>query len=258
MKQERCKICGTAFNPWGTKRRGGGRRKYCSRLCANTARRGITKVSLLQQRRACAHCAGEFTPKDARRRFCSRQCSDMERNQRASERQIREVELKTKRCVSCGKLFIAKRNSLSCSENCQKEYRAKQSRAYAKRKRLCLPVKKEMRTCNHCSAEFLIAYRRGSGLNRKWCSKKCRKANDNHRHKGIPKGMLSILILRQSSKCATCKHKFTRNPMRIATIDHIVPRAKGGTNEIENLQALCFLCNSLKSDRLGVQLRLCI
>lgn len=33
----------------------------------------------------------------------------------------------------------------------------------------------------------------------------------------------------------------------ILTLDHIIPRVYGGTNERENFQILCLLCNRLKS-----------
>lgn len=32
------------------------------------------------------------------------------------------------------------------------------------------------------------------------------------------------------------------------TVDHIVPLAKGGTNDISNLQCTCRVCNSIKTD----------
>ena len=33
------------------------------------------------------------------------------------------------------------------------------------------------------------------------------------------------------------------------TIDHIVPRSRGGTDDLHNLQTLCRSCNSWKGDR---------
>ena len=36
---------------------------------------------------------------------------------------------------------------------------------------------------------------------------------------------------------------------RALEVDHITPRNKGGTDEISNLQALCYSCNAMKRDR---------
>ncbi len=50
----------------------------------------------------------------------------------------------------------------------------------------------------------------------------------------------------QEGKCAGCYYFL---PFRNMTIDHIVPKAKGGTDAKENLQLLCNACNSTKSTR---------
>ena len=54
------------------------------------------------------------------------------------------------------------------------------------------------------------------------------------------------LFGRQEGKCNGCKILF---PFPNLTIDHVVPRARGGTDHLENLQLLCGACNSIKGDR---------
>ena len=54
------------------------------------------------------------------------------------------------------------------------------------------------------------------------------------------------LFGRQEGVCAGCEVMF---PFRNMTIDHIVPRSKGGADHLDNLQLLCGACNSVKGDR---------
>ena len=54
--------------------------------------------------------------------------------------------------------------------------------------------------------------------------------------------------LQQSNHtCAYCGKVF--NSPKEATIDHIFPRIKGGTNEMENIVFACKTCNSSKGDK---------
>ncbi|MCY3569166.1 MAG: HNH endonuclease signature motif containing protein [Chloroflexi bacterium] len=53
----------------------------------------------------------------------------------------------------------------------------------------------------------------------------------------------TILYRRQGGCCVGCRHFFQP---RNLTIDHVVPRFGGGSDDIANLQLLCEACNQLK------------
>lgn len=61
----------------------------------------------------------------------------------------------------------------------------------------------------------------------------------------------AILYRRQGGYCTGCGHFFRS---RNLTIDHIVPRSKGGSDDISNLQLLCDACNQLKGNGTQEQL----
>ncbi len=54
-----------------------------------------------------------------------------------------------------------------------------------------------------------------------------------------------VLYGRQRGQCKACAVLF---PFRNLTIDHILPKKKGGQDNEENLQLLCGSCNSIKGD----------
>jgi len=53
------------------------------------------------------------------------------------------------------------------------------------------------------------------------------------------------LVLARDGKCVMCG---VTAKDAVLHVDHIIPRSKGGTNDIDNLQALCARCNLGKSD----------
>ncbi len=54
------------------------------------------------------------------------------------------------------------------------------------------------------------------------------------------------LLDRDGDACFWCFEKFSdRNPY---TLDHLTPRVRGGSNQLDNLVLACFWCNGRRSD----------
>jgi diadenosine tetraphosphate (Ap4A) HIT family hydrolase len=64
---------------------------------------------------------------------------------------------------------------------------------------------------------------------------------------GYVSGTLRYEVLRRARfRCELCG---VSADVRTLEVDHIIPRNKGGTDDPDNLQALCYSCNSMKRDR---------
>lgn len=59
------------------------------------------------------------------------------------------------------------------------------------------------------------------------------------------------LFGQQEGSCGGCQMAF---PFKIFEVDHVVPRAKGGSDHFENLQLLCPACNRAKGTRSQAEL----
>ena len=61
-----------------------------------------------------------------------------------------------------------------------------------------------------------------------------------------PRTHRRTLYGQQAGDCAGCGQHFE---LRNLEVDHIVARAAGGTDHLDNLQLLCGACNRVKGDR---------
>ena len=55
-----------------------------------------------------------------------------------------------------------------------------------------------------------------------------------------------VLFGQQEGLCNGCKGDF---PFKLYEVDHVVPKSKGGTDHLDNLQLLCGHCNKIKGDK---------
>lgn len=67
----------------------------------------------------------------------------------------------------------------------------------------------------------------------------------------VPVWVKDAIYHRDKGECRACKRRIDRSvrPEDKEFYDHIVPLARGGANDVTNLQLLCFDCNSSKSSQ---------
>jgi diadenosine tetraphosphate (Ap4A) HIT family hydrolase len=106
----------------------------------------------------------------------------------------------------------------------------------------------------------LVGYENITGEQRQALIDMCRQKLDDyigrrgdavwqHRKKssGYISGTLRYEVLKRAKfHCELCG---VSADVRALEVDHILPRNKGGGDDISNLQALCYSCNSMKRDR---------
>lgn len=61
-----------------------------------------------------------------------------------------------------------------------------------------------------------------------------------------PRSDKEFLYASQEKRCRGCEYEL---PLHVLTIDHIMPRSKGGKDSFGNLQLLCHSCNAIKGNR---------
>jgi 5-methylcytosine-specific restriction enzyme A len=62
----------------------------------------------------------------------------------------------------------------------------------------------------------------------------------------IPREVRKYVFQRDKYQCQSCGITDTETKL---SIDHIIPLASGGSNDMSNLHTLCIICNRQKSDQ---------
>jgi 5-methylcytosine-specific restriction endonuclease McrA len=69
----------------------------------------------------------------------------------------------------------------------------------------------------------------------------------------IPPEVRKKVFERNNYQCQSC-HKIDLTAQKLQ-VDHIIPKAKGGCDDLSNVQTLCAKCNRQKSDKLDPRFR---
>lgn len=188
----------------------------------------------------CEYCGKEFEmTRDRPNRFCSRHCSGKYYANRTDN-------------LSRGR----QKSDATVMKEMARELRS-QIKALKKRKEELDYIQAHIKECGVCGKMFIA-----KTTKYKFCSKECFKKHDNARRdkriyrNGTPDLSISLtkLYMRDGGVCALCGRHIDFDceytSADYPSIDHIVPIAKGGRHEWNNVQLACRGCNNAKSDKL--------
>lgn len=199
------------------------------------------------------------------------------RAKRAANPDHDKVELQ---CGACGAVYMGRRGQTFCSQSCNatsQDMRAKAIRGG--RARIEASRVARTRTCKTCGQDFqttgwpifcspLCSYLdrndpscevvrstcRACGRTILWHSARsyCSTACNRNRPQRWRKHALQVHE-RDQWTCQLCGtptlREWVRGDMRSPTLDHIVPRSLGGSDDIANLRTAHWLCNSIRGNQ---------
>ena len=212
-------------------------------------------------RKTCTECGTEYTTTRSDGTYCSSTCYGKVLSRRAAARRaatpppIQWHGTYIHTCQDCGTQFNVTQPTAKRCTTCKKRHawRAKWKRNHPDA-RTAEQIAAEARTCPECGRTF-----HSPVASKTYCSSHC--VHQAARARGatgwngswISPNRRASIYQRDSFTCYLCgceldTNKEHRNEPNAATLDHVIPRAKGGSNDSANLRACCRACNSAKSD----------
>ena len=213
-------------------------------------------------RYTCRHCGVRFAWQSTRPNgggkppaFCSTKC------QHDSRKTLRGT------CLYCGGEVWSHKPASYCSPACHQPNPLRSelpadhwARWYGATS--VLPVRRPRFTgawCQRCGTGFVVD--RGRGSPPRYCSRRCRRADNRARRRARKSGAYVTRVWRRRVferdgwTCHLCRRKVRRSavvPHPLApVIDHVVPLSAGGAHEPANCRCAHFICNSIKRDAGG-------
>lgn len=253
--QQRCRACGKRYV---AHRRG---TMYCSRKCRDVGyKRSKGQNSRLEPRHiVCTVCGKEFDTFNPSKKTCSDNCScELKRRRDRKNRAYKEPL--QKQCEICGETFSAYQSHQKiCNKaECKKEYNK-----IRKRKQHQMV----MRECKVCGTLFYCK----DTEKRQTCSQNCsvewqrRRRNWHSDHRINSNNLIDAditlkkLYARDNGVCYLCGGECDWNDhqerdgikicgRRYPSIDHVLPLARGGMHQWENVRLAHLGCNIDKAD----------
>lgn len=202
----------------------------------------------------CEYCSNEFVKGSENQKYCSMQCA---RNHKAAKR--------LRVCRNCKRTFSPKtmRASTFCSRACSGKGELGQQRGKA---RLLIRQQNAILTAlNRRAKRDEQAWRNerkqwcncgSKATQRRYCDKCAKKRKlrakrvQNKKYKTFrDTNIRDIVIARDSGVCQFCGIV-----PKQCTVDHLIPLAKGGTDDASNLVVACRRCNSIKHTKTPLEL----
>lgn len=206
---------------------------------------------------SCRICGVEFHRKRANGRTpvtCYNEGCQKEWNRRRIAR-IRGVTSDEYSCRWCGSVWVNIRGG-SRSQFCSAEHKNEWEKADKRRSYEKHPQTGEVAACAECASVFVRVQ-----PNQVVCSARCRRRR-NGRLRSLNRGtwapsesLRERVWVRDGGLCQLCGDPVPNLPRydgagkipdEYPTLDHILPRSRGGSNDYENLQLAHWKCNVLK------------
>jgi len=220
-------------------------KEYCSSSCFD---KGYNKTKRSRRERKCIQCGEVFSPKSEKTIYCSENCRE---ESRECTRIEKELQLESQRKLKAINRLIKALNKKNS----------------------------KVKECKYCGEKyFRIKYISGNS----YCSDECRKQGLKELRKKYPKSKrtskdrrwtlngkadysinIDKLYERDEGCCHICGERTNLNDYVVTTegyfiagndypsIDHVIPIAKGGLHQWDNVKLAHRICNSIKKDKLS-------
>lgn len=250
-KEQVCNGCGIVFTAFK-------KQPYCSKECWSVVQKGKSHPSR-EIKHQCQRCGIEFKPKAARRTtYCSRECAFAHRKAMAKSPILDDGPYVLAYCQCCGKEMVIRQPLLGVKIYCSKDC-AIIWQKYMKRLNY-VPKEKFRRKCVMCERPFMTSHRHKRTCTN-LCSDEYRRIRDQDSERKRQLRLLNVTVVpyskleifkRDNWTCYIClrsvSRRHPRHHPRKATIDHVIPIAKGGDDTPWNVKCCCLRCNSMKGD----------